>query len=131
MHLWLKCPITQPLFCPIFSNFHILYSFLCTIHRYITQIMHLSKKYRKTHLNSCNFTGENALITIISLVRLCMHLWLKCPITQPLFCPIFLNFHILYSLYVLSIDTLLILCTWVESIEKRTYTHATLLVEMH
>ena len=97
MHLWLKCPITQPLFCLIFSNFHILYSFLCTIHRYITQIMHLSKKYRKTHLNSCNFTGGNALITIISLVRLCMHQWLKCPITQPLFCPIFSNFHILYS----------------------------------
>ena len=52
-----------------FLNFYILYSFICTIHRYITQIMHLSKKYRKTHLNSCNFTGGNALITIISLVR--------------------------------------------------------------
>ena len=103
MHLWLKCPITQPLFCPIFSNFHILYSVLCTIHRYITQIMHLSKKYRKTHLNSCNFTGGNTLITIISVVRLCMHLWLKRPITQPLFCPIFSNFHITV-LYVLSID---------------------------
>ena len=95
MHLWLKRPITQPLFCLIFFNFHILYSLICTIHRCIIQIMHLSKKYRKMHLNSCNFTGGNALISIISLVRLCMHLWLKCPITQALFCPIFLNFHIL------------------------------------
>ena len=97
MHLWLKRPITQPLFCPIFLNFHILYSFICSIYRYITHIMHLGRKYRKTHLYSCNFSGGNALITIISLVRLCMHLCIKGHITQALFCPIFLNFHILYS----------------------------------
>ena len=97
MHLWLKRPITQPLFCPIFLNFHILYSFICSIYRYVTHIMHLGRKYRKTHLYSCNFTGGNSLITIISLVRLCMHLCLKRHITQALFCPIFLNFHILYS----------------------------------
>ena len=72
-----------------FFKLSYIIKFLCTIHRYITQIMHLSKKYRKTHLNSCNFTGGSALITIISLVQLCMHLWLKCPIIQALFCPIF------------------------------------------
>ena len=51
--------ITHPLFCPIFSNFHILYNFICTFLRYFNQIMHLSLKYRKTHSNSCKFSRGN------------------------------------------------------------------------
>jgi hypothetical protein len=51
--------ITQPLFCPIFSNFHILYNFICNFLRYFNQIMHLSLKYRKTHSNSCRFSRRN------------------------------------------------------------------------
>jgi hypothetical protein len=51
--------ITQPLFCPIFSNFLILYNLICTFLRYFIQIMHLSLKYRKTHSNSCKFSRGN------------------------------------------------------------------------
>jgi hypothetical protein len=82
--------ITHPLFCPIFSNFHILYNFICTFLRYFNQIMHLSVKYRKTNSNSCNFSRGN--INFITLIRL-----LKILITHPLFSPIFSNFHILYN----------------------------------
>jgi hypothetical protein len=60
--------ITQPLFCPIFSKFHILYNFICTFLRYFNQIMHLSVKYRKTHSNSCNFSSGN--INVITIIRL-------------------------------------------------------------
>jgi hypothetical protein len=60
--------ITQPLFCPIFLNFHILYNFICTFLRYFVQIMHLSLKYRKTNSNSCNFSRGN--INFIAIIRL-------------------------------------------------------------
>ena len=55
----LKLFITQLLFYPIFSNFHILYNPICTFIPYFTQIMHLRLKYRKTHSNSCNFRRGN------------------------------------------------------------------------
>jgi hypothetical protein len=64
----IKLFITQPLFRPIFSNFHILYNFICIFLRFFTQIMHLSLKYRKTHSNSCNFSREN--INVITIIRL-------------------------------------------------------------
>jgi hypothetical protein len=60
--------ITQPLFCPIFSNFHILYNFICTFLRYFIQIMYLSLRYRKTPSNSCNFSRGN--INFITIIRL-------------------------------------------------------------
>jgi hypothetical protein len=54
-----KLLLTQPLFCPIFSNFYILYNFICSFLRFFIQIMHLSLKYRKMHSNSCNFSRGN------------------------------------------------------------------------
>jgi hypothetical protein len=63
-----KISHTQPLICSIFSNFHILYNFICIFLRYFIQIMHLSLKYRKTHSNSCNFSRGN--INVITIIRL-------------------------------------------------------------
>jgi hypothetical protein len=60
--------ITQPLFSPIFSNFHILYNFICTFLRYFIQIMLLSLTYRQTHSNACNFSRGN--INFITIFRL-------------------------------------------------------------
>jgi hypothetical protein len=86
--------ITQPLFRPIFSYFHILYNFICTFLRYFIQIMHLSLKYRKTHSNSCNFSRGKYKLEL-NVIRVAV---INLLITQPLFCPIFSNFHILYNL---------------------------------
>jgi hypothetical protein len=63
--LVLKLLITPPLSCPIFSNFHMLCTFICTFLWYFIQIMHLSWKYRKTHSNSCNFRRGN--INVITI----------------------------------------------------------------
>jgi hypothetical protein len=60
--------ITQPQFCPIFSNFQILNNLICTFLRYFNQIMHFSLKYRKTHSYSCNFRSGN--INFNSIIRL-------------------------------------------------------------
>jgi hypothetical protein len=95
----LKLLITQSLFCPIFSHFHILYNFICTFLRYFIQTLHLSRKYRKTHSNSCNFSRGNInFITIIRLYCVIRVAVINLLITHPLFCPIFSNFLILYNL---------------------------------
>jgi hypothetical protein len=90
--------ITQPLFCPIFSHFHILYNNIRRFLRYFIQTLHFSWKYRKTHSKSCNFSRGNInFITIIRLYCVIRVAVINLLITHPLFCPIFSNFHILYN----------------------------------
>ena len=79
--------------------FHILYSFICTIHRYITQTIHLSQKYGKAHLNSCNFSYWRKCINYYNLtIAGYMHLRLERPITL-LFCPIFFKLSYIIQFY--------------------------------